>query len=489
MSLHPRMTMPLGVFVILLSSYAFFWHARDWNISSRLMLTYALADRGTVLINGLEDHTRDRARIGSRFYSDKSPGLSLFAVPPYLLARTAFGLPHHPLNRRGEGFTHWPADYWITLATSGLATALTGSLLVLLAFQLGCGPRRSALVGLSYGLATPAYVYATLAYGHQVTAFLLLGSYSLIQGAASKNHQLVRFGLAGFLASYAVVVELQVGPVAAILGAYVLTLVVLRKIRANAILAFVLGGLLPALILLGYNLYAFGSPLDMGYFHEDIQQFAEVHSARNPLGVRPPDWSKALPLIWGRYRGLFFYAPIAMLAVPGWIVLLGRRSWMSLIVSLTVCLAVFLVNLSYPEWTGGWSTGPRLLVPMLPFLMLPVAAFLAWGGRGATFLASLLGLAGGLLMLLCQGAGARFPQNLPDPLVQMILPIWRRGGPFARNLVSEGAPRWVGSLDPSGRWMQFAPLVLAQFLAIGGLLLVRSRKAGSPTSQNAPSRG
>src|SRR5262249_40370634 len=34
------------VFVILLLSYAFFWHSRDWNTASRLMLTYALVDRG-----------------------------------------------------------------------------------------------------------------------------------------------------------------------------------------------------------------------------------------------------------------------------------------------------------------------------------------------------------------------------------------------------------------------------------------------------------
>ena len=39
------------------------------------------------------------------------------------------------------------------------------------------------------------------------------------------------------------------------------------------------------------------------------------------------------------------------------------------------------MNLSYPEWTGGWSTGPRLLVPLLPFAMLPVASLLAVGGR------------------------------------------------------------------------------------------------------------
>src|SRR5262249_48889745 len=67
----------LGVFVILLGSYAFFWHARDWNTSSRLMLTYALVDRSTVAITGLEQQTEDKARFQGQYYSDKFPGYSL----------------------------------------------------------------------------------------------------------------------------------------------------------------------------------------------------------------------------------------------------------------------------------------------------------------------------------------------------------------------------------------------------------------------------
>ena len=46
------------------------------------------------------------------------------------------------------------------------------------------------------------------------------------------------------------------------------------------------------------------------------------------------------------------------------------------------CLACLLVNVFYPEWTGGWSTGPRLLVPLLPFAILPIAGLLA--GEGLT---------------------------------------------------------------------------------------------------------
>ena len=38
-------------------------------------------------------------------------------------AKRALRLPDHPLNR--PGFAHWPADYWSTLGTSGLLTALS----------------------------------------------------------------------------------------------------------------------------------------------------------------------------------------------------------------------------------------------------------------------------------------------------------------------------------------------------------------------------
>src|SRR5579864_257263 len=113
---------PFWVCAILLASYAFFWQARDWNSASRLMLTYALVDRGTLSLDGLEEQTRDIAYFRGRHYTDKLPGFSLLAVVPYMLAKTVFWFPDHPLNQ--PGFPYWPADYWVTLGTSGLATAV-----------------------------------------------------------------------------------------------------------------------------------------------------------------------------------------------------------------------------------------------------------------------------------------------------------------------------------------------------------------------------
>ncbi|AGA25924.1 hypothetical protein Sinac_1545 [Singulisphaera acidiphila DSM 18658] len=461
------------VFVILLGSYAFFWHARDWNSASRLMLTYSIVDRGTVLLDGLDQQTGDIAKFHGRYYSDKLPGYSLLATLPYALAKTGLGLPPHPRNV--AGLAYWPADYWTTLGTSGLFSALSGVLLTILARDLGCGPRRSLLVGLSYGLATPAYAYATMSHGHQATAFALLASFALLWREGQGRPALRAF-FAGVLAAYAAVIELQVGPVSAILGFYLLALVLARKRKPARLGEFAVGASLPTLLLLGYNVLAFGSPWDMGYFHHATDAFQKVHSAENPLGLRGFAGAHVIPLLWGGYRGLFFYAPILIFAIPGWIVLANRREWGMAVVSAATALAIFLVNLSYPEWTGGWSTGPRLLVPLFPFAMLPVAATLAAGGVLTTWIAVGLALAGGVLMLLFQGIGAHVPQFIADPLLDVVLPLWSGAdlppwwvsGRFARNLVGLLMPGRLAQLPERWQGLQFAPLVVAQILAILG---------------------
>ncbi len=475
------------VFLILFTTYGYFWQARDWNISSRLMLTYALVDRGTLSIDGLDDQTRDIARYQGHFYSDKTPGFSLLATGPYSLAKRVLRLPDHPLNQRG--FPLWAADYWVTLGTSGFLTALTGVILVILAKGLGCGPGQSALVGLTYGLATPAYAYATLAYGHQVAAFALIASFGLIWRV--HDRPIVAAGLAGFLASYASVVEIQVGPVSAILGLFLVARVMGKHWPPRTIFWFGLGAAIPTAILLTYNKLAFGSPWKMGYFYEVLDQFSTVHSAGNPLGLGRPDWSKLPELIWGERRGLIWFAPIVGLTVPGLVVLGFRRSWSVLTVSTLTMASVLLVNLSYPEWTGGWSTGPRLLVPLLPFALLPVAALLATGGRATTALAIVLAVLGGLVMLQFVAIGARVPQDIGRPWLDGVLPLWRGDKPlpgwvfgnrYAQNLITLWRPELIQKLPAWAGWASLLPLVLFQALTIG----LMSRFVGKTTSDKQP---
>jgi hypothetical protein len=388
-------------------------------------------------------------------------------------------LPAHPIG--GPALKYWPADYWITLGTSGVLTAGTAALLVLWALELGCGKAQAALIGLAYGLATPAYVYATLAYGHQATAAALFGAFFLLRNHGGP-HQSIRSFLAGFLAAGAAVIELQVAPLSAILGVYLFARWLRGDRGGDALALFVVGAAIPTFVMLLYNQLAFGSPWDMGYFHHDTQDFARVHHAGNPLGLTvPPDfWKKLVSLVWGRYRGIAFYAPILILAIPGWVVLLARRSSAVAVVSLLAVTSMLLVNLFYPEWTGGWSTGPRLLLPAIPFAMLPVAALLATGSpwrRIATVAAMILAVAGGIEMLLYQGADGRIPHFISDPFLGAVwplwtgqaLPAWRENERFCPNLVALVAPGWIGRLSPSWQWAQFLPLIMAQLLATAGV--------------------
>ncbi len=481
-----------SVFALLLASYAFFWHSRDWNTASRLLLTYSLGDRVTISLDGLNIHTNDLAKFRGHYYSDKQPGYAFLALPVYGVAKPLLGLSSHPLSLP-KAMTHWRADYWVTLATSGVLTALCGALLVHASGALGCGPRRAALVGLGYGLGTPASVYATLAYGHQAATTMLVAAFLLV--VLGRHRAPGQAFAAGLLASYAATIELSVAPVAAVVAALCLSRVVRRSWPTRALLLFGIGVAGPLVFLLTYNTLAFGSPFEMGYAHHVVARFRALHGRGNPLGLTAPRWELAPWLLFSEYRGLFIYAPILILAPVGW---LSRRPWSvdgMRAGSVAACVAVFLVNLSYPEWTGGWSTGPRLLLPLLPFGMLAVAAALGMAkGSWKPLLISaalVLSLAGVIIQLGCQAIDGRIPEALgadalAHPLQTVVWPLasgapipeWREGVRFGRNLVNLAWPGWNDDsrVAPSWQWLQFAPLLA--LWAVGIVLLLKLTAAG-----------
>ncbi len=176
-----------GVFVILLASYAFFWHSRDWNASSRLMLTYLWSIDGQCQSRAWTGRPATRRSFTVSITPINCPGIQSWRPCPTSSPRVRSGCAH-PLDQPNQApFRYWAADYWITLGTSGILTAWTAALLVIAARELGCRRWPAALIGLAYGLSTPAYVYATLAYGHQASAFALFASFLLLWRRADRT--------------------------------------------------------------------------------------------------------------------------------------------------------------------------------------------------------------------------------------------------------------------------------------------------------------
>ena len=113
---------PCWVFFILLGSNAFFWHTRDWNTASRLMLTYSLVDRGRSH-HGPRGANPRQGQISGRVLFGQATRLRFSRRCARTWSRSwSSGIPSHPLNEP-VARRYWAADYWVTLFTSGLFTA------------------------------------------------------------------------------------------------------------------------------------------------------------------------------------------------------------------------------------------------------------------------------------------------------------------------------------------------------------------------------
>jgi hypothetical protein len=133
-----------------------------------------------------------------------------------------------------------------------------------------------------------------------------------------------------------------------------------------------------------------------------------------------------------------------------------------------VCLwataSFFLFNGSSVMWQGGFSIGPRYLVPMLPFLVVGLGAFAArWGGllwvRGLTILLAVWSV---VVVWAETLGGQNFPDWTPNPLLNYSLP----------NLAAGDVARNVGMVFNLSGWASLLPLVVG--IGTGLYVLVRS---------------
>jgi hypothetical protein len=77
-------------------------------------------------------------------------------------------------------------------------------------------------------------------------------------------------------------------------------------------------------------------------------------------------------LLFSPYRGLFYGSPFLAFGVAGtYRMLLEKRSRSEALLFAAIVAFFVLFNASFNAWHGGSGTGPRYLVPAIPFLALP----------------------------------------------------------------------------------------------------------------------
>jgi len=413
--------LPWSIFALLLVSYAFFYQAGGWNENSRMDLVRSMVDHHTFSIDAYNRNTGDKAKIGGHYYSDKAPGLSFAAIPAYVAIR--------PLRSVVSDHTFIViASYVCTVLTVGLATAFLGLLLYRAGRRLGVSPRGSTLAAVSYGLGTTAFPFATQLFSHQLTALLLFGSFWLLWDCRTRYSDR-RSVIAGLLCTAAMVTEFPAAPVALVLLAYHAQ----PEQRRRRIVTFCAGALGPALLLAAYLTISFGSPLRTGYaVLSDAGSRGEM-LGHGLFGLTYPHVDVLVKLLIGRQRGLFPYSPVLLLAVAGFVFGLRKPSGdearthvsarREIFAAIGVVVYYLLFVSSYAWWHGGSSFGSRHLLPMLPFLALPLgwAADLRPRLTAAAFAVSLA------MMTIVTAVQPKPSERLANPLFGSIAPAFFRG--------------------------------------------------------------
>ncbi|MBP7962466.1 MAG: phospholipid carrier-dependent glycosyltransferase [Caldilineaceae bacterium] len=374
----------LGMLLLagLLYSVYTFTNAGRFHIIDEVSLygvTESVARRGTVDTNAIAwtQWVNSPGEVLGAFgpdgdvFSKKGPGPAFAALRAYGVtwAGRALGLKWGLL----QGVLLW----------NGFLTALTAVLLWLTVLRLGYRDRTGMIMGLLFGLGTIAWPYANHLFGEPLSAFsLLLCFYGIVSfhHKEHKEHKEIRKSpfvwVAGLGAGLAIATvtayAVLVGILGLLLAYYAVQAVwttsppspLIRLQHTTFCLLPFAFCLLICFSLLGwYNAARFGDFLSTGY-HFDSGE-----------GFTTPILQGLWGLLGSPYRGVFWHTPLFLASLFALIPFTRRHRAEGITI---IALSAALIGLysAWWMWWGGFAWGPRFLVPLGPFWVLPLAAVL-----------------------------------------------------------------------------------------------------------------
>ena len=360
--------------------YRLSWVDQEWTFFPVNEEPKAVNVKKSALIEQCSSGDIGYVPASGQFHPNKPPGASFLGVPGYWITyhmELWFGLD--------------PDDWWILTLNSWLVSVCSvgfvSALGCVLLFRLGSdlsGGRSfpAALAALAFAFGTTFFPFGTIFFDHNLTAVFLLASFYFLWRARQQEEAVPckphLFLAAGLCAGVAAITNYIAAPAGAAVGLYAL-LATRRPDSAGrwnwAGAGWFSLGVLPMLLLIcWYNSVNFGSPFRLA---NDFQNplFKDTTAFLGMFHWPSPYIAQIVTI--SPYRGLFFLAPVTIMSGYGLFVWLREKTYAP---EARLCLAVFgfffLVNVSFNGYHGGFSAGPRYLVPGLPFLALPlVVAF------------------------------------------------------------------------------------------------------------------
>lgn len=360
-----------GGALLFISSFLLYSLASPGNIPSdsevRWSVSRQMIRSGSVSIEDTLVNRNFAVGVDGRRYSFWGIGQSICMLPFNLLCLLLEKLT--PVSPK-------TADLFAQFLVSLLFFPFVGALVVWLMYRLlvllGYSERVSIFIAAIFAFATMHFHYSVVTYEQtQVAALLLLAMFFLV-----KNLRERRFLYAWFLClSLGLCLLFRLGSMLEILPVYLIAageeiLGGGEKSRFKRVGKWLLAGLCGAggiIVFLGwYNYIRFGSVLESGY----------GLCASTALGGHSIFESRPLPTLAAKLfspgKSIFLYNPVLLL-LPVCVYGFYRRHKPPALAALFAVVSSFIFHSFHTTWAGDYAWSIRYEVPVLAFLVLPLA--------------------------------------------------------------------------------------------------------------------